>query len=415
MAVRRLFLGNFKGIDAEQWIEFKPLTIFLGANSSGKSSCIHGLACLSQTIRLPNSTRPLILDDEYADVHLGRFIEVVHNKSYKQTIKLGVSADPIGVHGHWIRRALGDDSREASATYEFSSTLRTQEMAMPRLSIGFGDVVYDGSLRGGSYVVTDGATETKFERKSGFLLRQNFAGSRQPPIGELQLSAKIMAAQGVIETALESTFYLGPFRQPPLRRYPTRGASPRGVGPLGEGTATLLANEVIQSQRRPHIDKVAAWLAVLGVAKALEVARVGRSDLFEVNLTLEDDSRFPIADLGYGLSQVLPVLVQCAFAPEHSTLLFEQPELHLHKMAARPLVRVFRETIKEKNATIIIETHSPEIVGQVLQDIRGKRMKKSDVAVYRVSREDGASRVSAIDIDEQGDVYDNWERGISVP
>jgi predicted ATPase len=73
------------------------------------------------------------------------------------------------------------------------------------------------------------------------------------------------------------------------------------------------------------------------LAKHLDVNRVGNSDLFEINITLSDEKNFPLADLGYGLSQVLPVLTQCSFAPESSTLLFEQPELHLHPKSAKNL------------------------------------------------------------------------------
>ena len=75
-------------------------------------------------------------------------------------------------------------------------------------------------------------------------------------------------------------------------------------------------------------------MAELGLAKKVEVFRIGNSDLFDVQVTLNDNATLPIADLGYGMSEILPVLVQCSFAPKGSTLLFEKPELHLHHLAA---------------------------------------------------------------------------------
>jgi AAA15 family ATPase/GTPase len=91
MPIDQLSIENFKGLGDKTDISIKPITIFIGANSSGKSSCIHALACLSQTLKITNNTRPLILDDDLAYVHLGRFIEVVHSKSYQDVISLGVS------------------------------------------------------------------------------------------------------------------------------------------------------------------------------------------------------------------------------------------------------------------------------------------------------------------------------------
>lgn len=89
MAICKLKVSNFKGISYPKEFIIRPITLFIGPNSSGKSTCIHALAALAQTIKLPNSGRPLVLDDEYAQVHLGRFIEVIHSKSYTDLIGIG--------------------------------------------------------------------------------------------------------------------------------------------------------------------------------------------------------------------------------------------------------------------------------------------------------------------------------------
>ena len=89
MPINKLRIENFKGVRDQAEFDIKPITLFIGPNSSGKSSCIHALAALSQTVKLPNSGRPLVLDDEFAQVHLGRFIEVIHSKSYTDAISIG--------------------------------------------------------------------------------------------------------------------------------------------------------------------------------------------------------------------------------------------------------------------------------------------------------------------------------------
>ena len=167
----------------------------------------------------------------------------------------------------------------------------------------------------------------------------------------------------------------------------------------------------MQSQDRVHARQVNRWLAVLGLAKSVELSRVGTSDLFDVSMKLPDGTKLPIADLGYGLSQVLPVITQCSFAPKGSTLLFEQPELHLHENAARKLAHVFQETAAEKGARIVLETHSKELVYEVLALIKAGNLKTEDLAIYTVQRVDGASAYKRLAIEWDGkhlEVDDPW-------
>jgi predicted ATPase len=203
---------------------------------------------------------------------------------------------------------------------------------------------------------------------------------------------------------------------PPQRQYPTRGASPTDVGAQGEFTATLLANEAMQSHARSHTNEIARWMSLLGIGKKLEVSRLASSHLFDVSVTLPDGKTFPLADLGYGLSQALPVLTQCSFARDGAILLFEQPELHLHSLAVRPLAGVFIEAVKKKHLTIIAETHSLELVGEFQRELRSKTLSLEDLAIYRVTRRDGSTHLQRIDIDPADyDIYERWENGLSVP
>src|SRR5437879_2329158 len=95
MALCAVCIGNFKGIFQNQTIPLKPITLFIGPNSSGKSSTIHALAAMAQTVNLPNNTRPLVLDDQFAYAHLGRFIEIIHSKKYTDTITLGLASSQL--------------------------------------------------------------------------------------------------------------------------------------------------------------------------------------------------------------------------------------------------------------------------------------------------------------------------------
>ena len=415
MPIHALRVANFKGLREEQTIVIKPLTLFVGPNSSGKSSCIHALAALAQTVKLAGDPRPLILDDEFAQVHLGRFIEVIHSKSYSDGIELGVELGEVDFTQCDEKLQTSRAQAKGSATFKFRSTKTTQDTYLDTADFRIGDIQFLAKKVGKTYEISEPQSGHKLraERQSGLELDWRLAVTQR--VSFMRAFTPLTFLQRALTTELRRTLYLGPFRQAPLRRYPTRGATPNEVGSQGEATITLLANETVQSRSRSHIKQIASWLKLCGLAKDLDVARVARSDLFDVTITLQDDDSLPIADLGYGLSQVLPVLTQCSFAPDNSTLLFEQPELHLHQLAARPLAKVFIQTVKQKNAHVVIETHSPDMVLQVVRELRAGTIPLADVAIYRVSRSDGRTRVKEIPVDpETFDIYNAWEHGLTL-
>lgn len=420
MPIDKLTICNFKGVSEKNEFVIKPITLFIGPNSSGKSSCIHALAALAQTIKLSSSSLPIVLDDEYAQVHLGRFIEVIHSKSYSDAIEIGVAINKSArsVRGLHNNKVVSKDD-PVNALYSFKSTRRTQDVFIEKAEFeaGASSISYRIKPKSSDYAV-------RFNGKPVSVKATNPGGmkfSLQPELGKkpaeeffetLVFSESI---NDIIAAELRRTLYLGPFRQSPLRRYPTRGAAPREVGAQGESAITLLANEYVQSKGRNHIKQISEWMETLGLARSIEVSRVGKSDLFDVNVTLTDGNSLPIADLGYGVSQILPVLTQCSFAPKGATLLFEQPELHLHPAAAEKLASVFVDVSKQKNLRIVAETHSRELFMQLFRELREGRVELDDIVAYEVSREDGKSVFKRIEIEENDghfEVYNPWDKGI---
>ena len=136
MPITRLTIANFKGVDKRQQFTIKPITLFVGANSSGKSSCLHALACLAQTVKIPNNTEPIVLDDDSAHVHLGRFIEVIHSKSYQDEITLGVQVSPGGQVASRFRKIVGN--HPIYAEWSFKCALRTQDIRLERGVVSIG-------------------------------------------------------------------------------------------------------------------------------------------------------------------------------------------------------------------------------------------------------------------------------------
>lgn len=416
MAISKLRIKNFKGINEASEFEIRPITLFIGPNSSGKSSCIHALAALAQSSKLPSSGRPLVLDDEYAQVHLGRFIEVIHSKSYSDAIEIGIESNTQKRNINSIGSAKSIQKGESfSADFSFKSTKRTQDIYLDKVTYTSpaGNIKLSYNTTRKHYSIEFNNKVLKNQSTHDSSLAVKLAPSTINGEDSLNAFFTNESYSQIVTFELANTLYLGPFRQSPLRRYPTRGSSPAEVGAQGDNAITLLANEYVQTKGRPHLKQISTWLTTMGLAKSVEVSRVGKSDLFDVNVTLSDNATLPIADLGYGMSQVLPVLVQCSFAPKRATLLFEQPELHLNHSAAKLLSKVFVSVTKEKEVHIIAETHSRELFQGLLQEIREGRLSNNDLAVYTVVRQDGSSKFKKINIELDADgkpeIYDPWD------
>ncbi|MES9949875.1 MAG: AAA family ATPase [Candidatus Thiodiazotropha sp.] len=302
------------------------------------------------------------------------------------------------------------------AVYRFKCSQRTQDIRIENANISIGDVHYVIKWSSSGYSITNKNTSSKviLDLAAGFLFdpESMFVRASKSIVHFLAL----INAQSALAEELKNTFYLGPFREAPRRKYATRSANPAEVGPMGESAVTMLANESFQTQKRPHIKQIAKWLNKLQLAKYMNISRVGKSDLVDLKIGLNDGAELPIADLGYGLSQILPVLTQCSFAKEKSTLLFEQPEIHLHTKSSRHLASVMIETAKIKKGNVVLETHSPDLVKQLMQEMKAGNISANDVALYKVSRDNKETCIHKIEVDVENDfdVYENWEKGIST-
>ena len=149
MAIDKLIIANFKGIAEREEFEIRPITIFCGPNSSGKSSCIHALAAMAQTVKLSASQVPVVLDDEYAQVHLGRFKDVVHTQSISDAFTLGIGLNKAT---HLFARSKEEAEAFPSLQIELEFKARTaaQEIYINSATMKLGKHEYAFSKHAGS-------------------------------------------------------------------------------------------------------------------------------------------------------------------------------------------------------------------------------------------------------------------------
>ena len=150
-----------------------------------------------------------------------------------------------------------------------------------------------------------------------------------------------------------------------------------------------------------------------GLFDEIFVRRLGRHEYEPFQLEVRKwgkrrkGARRNLIDVGYGVSQVLPLLVDLLEPNGSSRLLLQQPEVHLHPSAQAQLGSLLCATAGAQ-CQLIVETHSDYIVDRILLDLRDKRtdLKPDDVSILYFERDDLSVTIHSIRIDDEGNVLD---------
>jgi predicted ATPase len=225
--------------------------------------------------------------------------------------------------------------------------------------------------------------------------------------------------------------YLGPLRDAPKPLYPLApAADPHDVGLRGEHTASILElhkNKKIKyipsiHFKVPTVDRKAVtrtletavidWLQYLGVASSVKSRDQGKLG-YELKVGLSDsDVTYDLTHVGVGVSQVLPILVMCLLADTDSTLVFEQPELHLHPKV-QTLLGDFFLSMALCNKQCIVETHSEYFIDRLRFRIAAASSENelnSLTKIYFVEKPSQGSFFREVVINEYGAISD-WPEG----
>ena len=220
---------------------------------------------------------------------------------------------------------------------------------------------------------------------------------------------------------LEDLIYLGPLRIQPERHYTFSDAPSDYVGQAGEHLPSLLFTRLeLLEQTNNGLERLDVKYQVK--LDKLQYEDKSPSNVFSLRLIHTDTGiDASLRDVGFGISQVLPIVVQSQLS-EKKTLLIEQPEIHLHPAHQAELGDMFiRSALGEQKNTLLLETHSENLILRILRRIRETtegelppglpRIRPEDVAVLYVQPGEKGAQVIEIPVTEDGDFARPWPQG----
>jgi len=216
-----------------------------------------------------------------------------------------------------------------------------------------------------------------------------------------------------ISRLLDGVSYILPHRAQAERYYRFQELMVEGISPDGSNLAMFLNS--LSTDQKNGFSKFCSDVLGFEISSS---KKSGHASILAKRSGTNQATN--IADMGFGFSQVLPILAQLwicqgRFGP--STIVMEQPELHLHPGLQAKLADAFATTVKPNSSSlspirILAETHSKEVINRLGELIEDKKLSKDDVAIYvfENAESENISHVEKASFSDNGDLL-NWPLG----
>lgn len=431
--LKQLRIQNFKGWKDTGNIRMAPITLFFGANSSGKSSIGQFLMMLKQTVESPDRKAVFYPGGKNSAVQLGSYQEMVFHRDQRNKIAFEYQwslpnilkfKDPVS--GQSFSGNLLDFEAEVEL-----NDLKLNLLEVKRLKYRLLDndsqslaVKLVRKIDKREYAASSEQYNLVRKKMRAWALKEvvRFYGFPDEAVAYYQNAEFVQALNIEQEKLFKSIHYLGPLRTKTDRLYTWAGITPESVGFAGENTvAAILAardRKISLGYRKaakPLEEIVALKLTEMGLIEEFKVNQISdQRQEYEVKVRTRGSKDWvDLPDVGFGISQVLPVLVQCFYAPPDSIILMEQPEIHLHPNAQSALADVMIDVINSKengtdrNIQLIIETHSEHFLRRLQRRIAEDAVPQDKVSAYFANISKTPARLEALQIDIFGNIR-NW-------
>ena len=355
----RVELRSFKCFELLR-LPIAPLTLLTGLNASGKSSVLQAIVLLHQTMREHEWSTRLVLNGS--------------------GVRLGAASDVAGRTGFEI--ALEDDDR----VYRWEFRGARQDMSMEARLVAIDDRTFD------------------MPQELRFLLPPDEVEAASPTTGPLRNLTYITAERIAPQEAY-------PLEDPHLVSV---------VGPRGEHAVSVLywgrdepVIEELALRDVPalRLHQVQRRMSILFPGCQIDLQQAPRANAVTLGLRTSNATEFhsPV-HTGFGLTQVLPIVVAALSADKGDIILLENPEVHLHP-AGQSLMGQFLADVARAGIQVVVETHSDHVLNGVRRSVKGCRLQSEQVAIHYFRSPTGdATQVLSPTLDDSGNI-DDWPEG----
>lgn len=432
-----LILENFRCFSSEQSGRLRPITLLVGENSTGKSSFMASYLAMEQCFNGSYlNDKP---DFNLNPFELGSFENIAHSFG---TIDEGLSEFKIGLSNESeldyencqvnvtfrkkysaprIHKVLHDFG--SNGYVEFERTASGTKINVPGLSTTF-----DWSLSNIHRFINFVAEESLFETRPKYRSEKVIEGITNHLVGDNRKSAtetnEILTH--LVQIGHGNTYNVSSLMPrlwevvaiAPIRSKPKRTYDPISESPNPEGDHIPMVLMRLSKTNRPLWEEFRKRLIEFGMSAELfsDIRIKDYSDEssgpFQVQFKVQSGKFINMMDVGYGISQCLPVITNILNRningnARNTLFLLQQPEVHLHPRAQAEIGNLICRAYAEFGNRFIIETHSDFIVNRVRVMVRKGVVKASDVSIIYFERKlDGNSvQLFNLEVDSNGNIF----------
>ena len=403
-----ILLENVRSFCDFHSVPIRPLTVLVGENSTGKTTFLAMLAHVSKQ-EFP-VLRPSFLEEPF---DLGSFDSIATFKGGRYGRADAFSVGFVAGNEGEGRKVLATySSYKGQPTLEkFQGSVKGTE-----LQIEFGkesgavDVVLDAE--GKEYKFRADVANVREALEAGAPLTYFIFSLLSAHFQNLQPDASQQFLRNIgfqflppTRAGVAPVFALAPVRTKPRRTYDEISDEFRPEGQHVPVQLARLWQEEGNKERLHLTQALSDFGARSALFKRIGVKRLGGkpSDPFQILVTTEGPP-VNLLDVGYGVSQALPVLVESVLATKGRRLLLQQPEVHLHPRGQAALGSFFAHLVASEKKEFVIETHSDYIVDRIRTEVAQGNLNASDVLILFFEKQGLESRIHRIEVDSEGNV-----------
>lgn len=429
-----LSVCGFKSIADKQTIEIRPLTILAGANSSGKSSIMQTLLLMKQTLEAQYDPGVFLLDGPNVHFSLGdqllwkgpdkhRATEFVVELGFdKKLFRMRYCKAEKGIDIAEMAYKDGDDEERVftkGMTHDqIIGMIRYETMGVILDKINgmtHGEIMEE-IPRIYSRLYKKLAKSEKIKLNLAVVRKRCFLKIQLQAGGEFSSINYNFSPSDFLKDLLLNLIHL-----PGIRGNPERTCKKVALGKYFPGTFQNYVASVIDHWKEDSPDKLNLLgknLQKLGLTRRIDSREIDDTQIglyvgrLPVGSTQKESDMVSIADVGFGVSQSLPVVLALMVAEPGQMVYIEQPELHLHPGAQVALAQIISESAK-RGVRVVIETHSQYLLLGIQTLVAEGNLDHNIVKLHWFTRrKDGSTEVSSVDLDKSG-AYGDWPEDFS--